>query len=160
MSAGDQPGGVTLETLREWVQSDDPLLNELAFHTAFAHPHTVPGLDEDERLRICLTFLEAALSGRYGGSISDGPYVLAHTVQAWIRGLSASDRPADRAALEEVLAMIERVARTGDDHARDVIVLGILEHVFEDEELRALFADWEQDAQLAPLYEEAERLSR
>ncbi len=158
MTAAD-PGRVSVATLREWSRSDDPSLNHLAFHTAFAHPGTVAGLEEDERLDICLTFLEAALSGRYGDAIPDGPYVLAHTVQAWIRRLRASDAPADRAALERVVAMLERVARAGDDAARDVIVLGILEHVVDDDDLRGVFDGWTHDPVLSPLYREAERLA-
>jgi hypothetical protein len=150
---------VPLPTLREWARSDDPLLNHLAFHTALDHPETVPGLNEDERLEICLGFLEPALAGRYGDSIPEGPYVLAHTVQGWLRRLVDADGPADRAAVTRILDLLEGVARTGDDAARDVIVLGVLEHVFEDDRLRALFASWEHDPELAPLYEEAERLS-
>jgi hypothetical protein len=160
VSATDQPGQVPLATLREWAQSDDPLLNQLAFHTAFTHPETVSGLSEDERLEISLTFLEAALSGRYGDRITDGPYVLAHTVQAWLRRLSARDGSEDRAATAEIVSMLERLARTGDAAARDVLVLGILEHALDEDALRPLFAHWARDPELAPLYEEAERLSR
>lgn len=145
---GEPPGSrhIPLQTLHEWTESDDPLLHHLAFHTAFAHPETVDGLTEDERLEICLRFLEAALSGRYGESIPDGPYVLAHTVLGWLRRLTESDTPSDRAAVAAILSMLERLARSGDPATQDVIVLGILEHAFEDEATRELFESWESDS--------------
>jgi len=154
-----EPQHIPLETLLEWTRSDDPLLHHLAFHTAFAHPETVIGLSEEQRLAICLGFLEVALSGRYGESIPDGPYVLAHTVLAWLRRLSESDGPADRAAIDAIVSLLERLARKGDEATRDVIVLGVLEHALEDDRTRELFESWGTDPELAPLYEEAVRLS-
>ncbi len=150
---------VPLETLREWRASSDPLLHHLAFHMAFSHPERVSELCEEERLEICLQFLEAGLSGRYGDRIPDGPYTLGHTTLAWLRALSESGGPADRVALAAVLSMLERLARDGDAATRDVIVLGVVEHAFEEEKTRALFAGWASDPTLAPLYEEAARLS-
>lgn len=141
--------------MREWAASGDPRLHYLAFHTAFAHANEVHGLGEQERLDICLAFLEAALSGRYGDDVPDGRYSLAHTTLAWLRQLARDDRK----ALDALLAMIERVARDGDASTRDVIVLGILEHAFEDDATRALFAAWAHDADLETLYEEAARLA-
>jgi hypothetical protein len=153
-----EPQHIPLETLLEWTRSDDPLLHHLAFHTAFAHPETVIGLTEEQRLEICLAFLEDALSSRYGESIPDGPYVLAPTVLAWLRRLSESDAAVDRAAIDAIVSLLERLAREGDDATRDVIVLGVLEHALEDDATRELFANWAADPELAPLYEEALRL--
>jgi hypothetical protein len=150
---------IALQTLRGWIQSDDPLLHNLAFHTAYAHPETVNGLNEEERLKISLRFLEHALAGRYGDSIPDGPYVTAHTVLDWLSRLTESEDPSNRTALTAILAMLERLARSSDDATRDVIVLGVLEHAFEHPRLRALFEQWADDPHLAPLYKEAVRLS-
>jgi hypothetical protein len=162
VSAADGPRGsgrVPLATLREWSESPDPLLRHLAFHTAFAHPGDVPGLSDDERLKICLDFLEAGLAGTFGDSIPDGPYVLAHTTLGWLRQLLASGTPTDLAAASTVVSMLERVARAGPPAARDVIVLGVLEHAFEEPQTRAAFAGWADDPELGPLYREAVRLT-
>jgi hypothetical protein len=150
---------IPLATFRGWVESDDPMLHHLAFHTAFAHPETVEDLTEEERLAFCLRFLETGLSGRYGESIPDGPYVLGHTVLGWLLRLRESDQPQDRSAIARILSMLETLARTGDESTRDVIVLGILEHALEHEAMRGLFESWAVDPALAPLYEEAVRLS-
>lgn len=145
--------------MREWAASGDPRLHYLAFHTAFSHADEVSGLGEKERLDICVTFLDAALSGRYGDDVPDGRYSLAHTTLSWLRQLAGTDGGDGRSALDTVLAMIERVARNGDASTRDVILLGILEHAFEDEATRALFAAWADDADLRPMHEEAVRLA-
>lgn len=157
--SGHEREPIPLETLREWAASPDPLLNHLAFHTAFSHPGDVSGLDEEERLEICLRFLEAALAGRYGERIPDGPYVLAQTTLGWLRQLRSDERPESRAALDRILAMLERLARDGDDETREVVLLGVLEHAFEDEQTRALFAGWAQSPGLEGLYDEASRLA-
>lgn len=150
---------IPVETLREWMASDDPLLHHLAFHTAFGHPETVDGLEEDERLDLLLHFLDEGLSGRYGESIPDGPYVLGHTVLGWLQQLTASDDPGARNALARVMQLLERLARQGDPATRDVLVLGILEHAFADDRTRALFEPWASDPELSALYDEARRLS-
>jgi hypothetical protein len=151
---------VPLQTLREWIRSDDPLLHYLAFHTAYSHPDTVSGLSDEERLDICLLFLEAGISGRYGEAIPDGPYVLAHTVLGWLRVLTESDNPFSQTEARAILRMIECVARRGDPATREVLLLGILEHAFQSQATRALFDEWLADPQLARLYQEAVDLSR
>jgi hypothetical protein len=149
---------VPLETLRSWAESGDPLLNDLAFHTAFAHADTVPGLEERERLEIVLRFLEQALTGRKEG-LPEGPYVYAHSVLGWLQSLAGSDDPADRETLGAVVGMLERIAREGDAATRDVVLLGTLEHAFEQDATRALFDHWADDPDLRPLYEEARQLN-
>ncbi len=151
-------GEVSLETLEQWVSSSTPSLNYLAFHTAFVHPDDVTGLDERRRLEICIGFFEAALSGNYGDTLPEGPYVLAHTLLGWLRRLARSANAADVAAIAGIMAMLERLVRNGSDATRDVIVLGLLEHAFEDQVTRKLFWHWTTDPVLAPLYEEAIRL--
>ena len=153
------PGQIPLATLKEWAESADPSLHYLAFHTAFAHPDTVPGLDERRRLEICIGFLQAALAGAYGETLPDGPYVFAHTVLSWLRQLARSDQTGDGPALAALLAMLERLARNGDGATREVIVLGVLEHAFEAPQTKDLFRGWKDDPTLAPLYREAVRLS-
>lgn len=156
MTAPEQ--AVPLETLRSWADSPDPLLNHLAFHTAFGHPESVPDLEEAERTRIALGFLEAALAGRREG-LPEGRYVYAHEALSWLRSLAHSGDPGDRQTLEALVAMLARIAREGDPETRDVVLLGTLEHAFEDERTRAPFEPWGEDPELASLYEEARRLS-
>ena len=156
---GSRQGKVPLQTLRDWAQSTDPVLNQLAFHTAFEHPSDVDDLGARERLEICLRFLERALAREYGDSIPDGPYVLAHTTLGWLRQLAASGDRAARDELDAIIAMLERVARRGDAATRDVIVLGILEHALAEPGTGALFRQWADDPELAPLYHEAESLA-
>ena len=150
---------VPLDTLKEWAESTDPSLHYLAFHTAFAHPDTVQGLDERRRLAICIGFLEAALAGAYADTLPDGPYVFAHTVLSWLRQLARTDQPRDARALRAVLEMLERLARSGDPATREVIILGVLEHALEEPRTAELFRHWNDDPILEPLYREALRLS-
>lgn len=150
---------MSLALLREWFESPDPQLAYLGFHTAFFHPDTVAGLAEPERLERCLAFLAAGLAGRYRDAIPDGPYVLGHTVAGWLRTLAAADAPADRSAARAVESMLARTAREGDASTRDVIVLGVLEHVLGDPAVAPLFAHWAGDPALAPLYREGAALA-
>jgi len=152
------PGRVPLSKLREWAGSDDPLLRNLAFHTAYEHPATVDGLAPPERESICLRFLEDGLAGRFGNSIPDGPYVLAHTLAAWLRSETASSDPAPRATVAAIVSMLERLARAGDAATREVILLGLLEHVVDEDATREPFEGWRDDPELGPLLAEAERL--
>jgi hypothetical protein len=156
MTAPDQV--VPLETLRSWAEASDPLLNHLAFHTAYEHPESVPDLPEDERKRIALRFLEDALAGRLEG-LPEGRYVYAHTALAWLRALVVDGDPESGRTLEALVDMLARVAREGDAETRDVVLLGALEHAFDDPATRAPFDSWVRDPQLAPLHEEALRLS-
>jgi len=162
MTAEDGSGGaqpIVLGTLRAWLTSGDPLLEQLAFHTAYSHPERIPELTDEDRLDICLCFLEKGLAGHYGNRIPDGPYTLAHTTLDWLREVSELDSPSGRRTLAAILSLLERLARNGDPGTRDVIVLGILEHAFEDPRMRVLFAGWMQDTALHVLYKEAAHLA-
>ena len=156
---GQPPGRLNAKTLREWLDSEDPLLHHLAFHTALTHPETVADLTGPERIELLTRFLRDGLTGRYGDAIPDGPYVLAHTVQSLLRQLSESEDRGDRDAADAIVAMLGDVARNGDEAARDVIVLGVLEHAIEHPPTWALFDAWDDAPDLAPLRDEAVRLS-
>jgi hypothetical protein len=50
---------------------------------------------------------------------------------------------------------MEKLYRAGDEGIRRAIVDGILEHLFEERELRQFFADWQADPELKTAYDEA-----
>jgi hypothetical protein len=152
-------GKVSLAQLEEWASAADPQLRYLSFHTAFAHPEDVPGLSGARRIELCVEFLEAALAGVFGSALPDGPYVWGHTVLGWLNKLSISKDSNAGRAKAAILAMLERLARRNDPATRDVVLLGVLEHAFDDAQLRTLFDEWASDPDLAPLHREAARLS-
>ncbi|MEE6179651.1 hypothetical protein [Mycobacterium sp. 050134] len=152
-------GPVPLTRLEEWASAADPQLRYLAFHTVYVHPGDVPGLSGARRIELCIEFLEEALAGTFGSALPDGPYVWAHTVLGWLNQLSTSKDPNADPAKAAILAMLQRLARSDDQRTREVVLLGVLEHAFDDSELRALFDGWASDPELATLHREALRLS-
>ncbi len=60
-----------------------------------------------------------------------------------------------RSAISILIASVTKLYVGGDRSLRNAIVTGFLEHVFEESELIALFADWKDDAVLGEAYDEA-----
>ena len=146
-------------TVRSWMESDNPGLHHAAFHTLLEHPEQVPDMTGGERISLVDRFLEGALQGRYSTHLADGPFVFGHTAAAWLKTLTRSQAAADREGAHDVVRMLERVVKSGDPNAREVVLLGVLEHVLADPEMRGLFGSWREDDVLAPVYEEGLKLA-
>ncbi len=147
------------QTARSWMESDDPGLHHAAFHTLLEHPEQVADMPTGERIALVNRFLEGALQGRYSTHLADGPFVFGHTAAGWLRTLARSQDPAERKGAADVVRMLERVAGSGGDQAREVLLLGVLEHVLNDPALRDLLGSWREDPSLAPLFEEGLKLA-
>jgi hypothetical protein len=60
-----------------------------------------------------------------------------------------------RSVLEDLKVWLARLYREGDQDLRTCIVQAILEHLFEQEQIREFFADWLNDEVLAVAHAEA-----
>ena len=82
-------------------------------------------------------------------------YDAASEAQRWMLNIWDSERGTGE-SLANWKDWIEKLYRAGDEKIKRAVVDGILEHLFEEKEMRQLFADWKTDSQLQTAYDEAQ----
>lgn len=132
---------------------DDPL-RHAGFHLLLSHP-AVCDVSEEKRRAFLLEYFEDGFLGRHRGPREEGPYALGHIFSAWLRDAW----PESDVAAEQAKEMLARVIRTGAHQSREIVLLGVLEHLFEEEAFLSLFEDWKDDPALSSTYEEARDLA-
>ena len=63
-------------------------------------------------------------------------------------------------SLDEIKSRLARLYKSGDIDVRECIVNGILEHLFERNDVAAYFIDWKADSELGQAYDDALLWSR
>jgi hypothetical protein len=70
------------------------------------------------------------------------------------------DASVSRQILESLKSWLEQFYREGDQTIRTCVIQATLEHLFEQEQIRECFSDWQNDEVLAVAYREASEWDR
>jgi hypothetical protein len=65
------------------------------------------------------------------------------------------DASVPRPGLEDLKGWLETLYREGDQAIRTCVIQATLEHLFEQEQIREFFSDWQKDGELALAHREA-----
>jgi hypothetical protein len=146
---------VSLGDIENWIASDDIEI------MGFTH-----GLLSDDRFRIdppislsayikfTKHYFGRCIRENHEGQWSESRYTAGATFVN-LFGSLWRDQTVPREVLSELKTWLEQLYREGDPAIRTCIVHAALEHLFEQEEIRNFFSDWEQDKVFAAAAREA-----
>jgi hypothetical protein len=146
---------VTLSDIREWMASDDieilgfthSLLSDRRFRVQ-------PPISLAEYIEFTKSYYGRCLRENPDGDWSASRYIAGGELVNIFASLWR-DSSVPRPVLEELKAWLERLYREGDQTIRTCIVQATLEHLFEQEQIREFFSDWQNDEVLAVAHSEA-----
>jgi hypothetical protein len=136
------------------AQGDDPL-RHAAFHLLVSHPELTRGMPDEDADEFVARYFEDGLRGSHEGPRGEGPYLLGHMFVTWYRSRfdqGEGVRHRGRRVLENVLS-------TAPADVYDIVVLGVLEHLFTDERIARFFAAWDHSPVLGAAYREGLELA-
>jgi hypothetical protein len=146
---------VDLADIRRWSKSDD--VEILGFTSALIHDARFrinPPLTPDEYRAFVMHYYERCLKEDPNGKWADSRY----SAGAALVNIFASlwrDSRVSRETLKELKDWFGRLYAEGDEPLRTCLVTATFEHLFEQKEIRDLFADWKTHPVLAKAHKEA-----
>lgn len=136
------------------AKGDDPL-RHAAFDILVGHRDVTSNVSAADADDFILDYFEDGLRGDHSGPRGEGRHVLGHMFISWFDVNWVQDNPNIRRGRD----MLARVIGTGDEIAYEVVVLSVLEHLFEDDDISNYFTEWVDDPVLSRAYHEALELS-
>ena len=148
---------IQVEDVRRWGESEDVeelgavvgLLSNERFYRFIQPPPTY-----DDCAPILKRYFVRCMAENPDGRWSDSGYLAAHGLNIWFRSVWR-DENLPKTARADLKTWIAEIYRSGDREFRDALLLGALEHMFEDREIREFFSDWKNDPLLSDAYSEA-----
>lgn len=139
-----------------WMRSEDlRVLGALYVLTDQAWNRIQPAVDRDTICAFILRYyMRCIAEGPQGEDFVMSRYEAAQTMAGWIKHLWGK-RPETDAILQQVAATLKQAYVNGQEEIKQCLVNGVLEHVFEEQDLIALFQDWKQDGRLRGAYDAA-----
>jgi hypothetical protein len=141
----------------DWSLSDDPEILGAVVELVGQHSELIdPPLSPMDVGELLMRNFSVALRLRPlppVGSHAFSAYEAARELGGWFE---AEMSFADGRAEEEAYAMAQRLAaefKSADDEGKNCMVTGLLEHLFENEKLKALFTTWKDDPELWEAYQ-------
>lgn len=116
--------------------------------------YIAPRLDTDDYFRFVLPYLEECVLKDPTGAWVDSRYVAGRQLVAWIIHFW-NDKRFSRERLVEIKSRLADMYERGADDVRNGVVNGVLEHLFENRELRVYFEDWKDHPILGAAYKRA-----
>lgn len=154
-------GDVPREDLRRWIATDD-LLTWSAVYALMekSWQRIRPELPAEEQVAFMLRYLvrcveENPAPGEYLHGGYEAAWQLAASLKEWRRRGGRVAGIARRAVPD-----LERLYRGRDPARRTRVLCGVLEHAFEDPEIRPWFALWDRDSDLRDAYRLASEWGR
>jgi hypothetical protein len=158
------PTAIGNSKVQEWKESlDENVLGLLLYAVSSQWSRIQPGLSRAEYGDLVLSVFRAAVEGRSlkKTSYAQSPYEIGHTFASWASDAvsNASLEPQVSEVLARTKEVLAALYRGGDESQRRCVVDGVLEHLFENKEIRQLFASWQLQSDLLPAFEEAAKWS-
>jgi len=154
---------IPASTVVEWMRTTD--LEALgALQVLISDPRhagrIVPRLSFDAVFEFTMRYSERCiLENPQAGQWASSCYLVGHDLVRWF--LRMWDDPlVARQRLGEIKSRLARLHKSGDIDVRECIVNGILEHLFERNDVAAYFIDWKADSELGQAYDDALLWSR
>lgn len=150
------------EAVRNCMTSPSAELRGIAFYLLFERQELIEQRIEQssrgEHFQFCLRFLLDCAAVDRGGDYVPSRCEVLEYFRAWIQMLLRS-RDNFRDAIAAIRDALAEVYLPETNEGRDMVVLIVLEHVFESEAARTIFAAWLTNPTLALAYEEGIKLS-
>ena len=137
------------DEVRRWISSGDLLTWSAVYAIVEETPARIdPEMPAEECAEFVRRYLvrcidENPMPGEYLHGGWEAAWLLAAHMKVWRR---REARGAD--SLQPVTAELERMYRRADPAVRNRVLCGVLEHAFEDPELRPAFSHWDRDGDL------------
>jgi hypothetical protein len=153
-SAGSE---VPRQLFEELMRSKYPEVRTVASEAVFERPGTIEGFSDRARAThaLCLEFLIESMVENRRSFHRYSRFEAAECLCTMIRGLSQFEA---RSELEDVRNSLAHLCKAGGEGPTNAVVVGILEHLFTEPQFVQLFAPWQSDAELSPVYQEAVKL--
>lgn len=116
--------------------------------------HIKPSLETRDCYDFIVTYLEECIVKDPDTEWTDSRYLAGHALVAWINSFW-NDQTFPRQRLTEIKERLAALYKNGDDHVRDGVLNGVLEHLFERPSLAKFFKDWKDDPILSKAYSDA-----
>jgi len=151
---------VAKSKIDEWARSTDAnVLSLLLRAVSIGWDRIQPTLPRGDYGKILINALKVVLTNPCDAESGYmyTSYDLAHQLTAWALEAATESRkdPEIQEVLTQIIDALGDLYRTGDQRQRRCIVDGAVEHLFERDEGRALFASWQHDPDLRVAYDEA-----
>lgn len=139
-----------------WMQSEElRVLGAVYVLTDKAWGRIQPTLAGDTICAFILRYyIRCIVEGPQSEDFVLSRYEAANTMAEWIKHL-CNKRPETDTLLQQVAATLRTAYLNGQEEIKECLVNGVLEHVFEERDLVALFEDWKWDGRLSGAYEAA-----
>lgn len=143
----------------EWKKSEDEDVLQLLFHAiTYEFARIQPSLSRAEYgdllLRVFAVMVRRKAEKRTPYALS--PYEIGYLFACWAtEAIGDSAQPENIEVLNRGREVLGALYQSGDESQRRIIVNGTLEHLFENAEIRQLFAGWQTDVNLLPAFEVA-----
>jgi hypothetical protein len=143
--------------IRAWMQSSSIEVQGYLFGILYEGHRCVFEAPTEQEIRDFMRrYLERCLVEDHTNSTyAESPYLAAHSVRAWF----SREWGRNRAVAGEIRDWLASICRCGDQRVREAVLLGTLEHLFQDDAIAEYFMTWERDPMLSPLVSEARRLA-
>ncbi len=141
--------------VRTWMASKDPdvLGATYGFFHSSAASRVGPALSFDEVFDFTLRYFEWCIrTDPAPVGWANTRYSAGWDLVGWFFGLW--DQSRDRNYLKKIKTRLAGLYKTGDADLKKSIEHAIIEHLFERKQVREFFADWENDPDLKPAYDE------
>jgi hypothetical protein len=146
---------VALSDIQRWMDSGD--IETLGFtHNLLSESHfrVEPPISVAEYVRFTKHYYERCMRENPEGAWSSPSYIAGGELVNIFASLWR-DSSVPRSVLEDLKVWLGHLYSKGDANLQKCVVHATLEHLFEQEKIRELFADWQNDRVLAVAYEEA-----
>lgn len=147
------------ERVYEWMQSEDAeALGAVRYLISDPrhYPRIQPPLEFEDGFSFYIKYYELCFREDPHGEWSDSRYITGSEVVSWFISLWR-EPSVPLSALDEIKDWLGKLYRSGDHELRTCIVDATLEHLFEQNQIREYFADWQNDPILKTAYTEGLR---
>ncbi len=106
-----------------------------------------PPLTKDDYVQFVMEYFERCFPEHPVGDYSHSSYIAGADFVRWFMHFW-NESDAKRAVPTVFKDWLRRLYLSGDEHLKDVLVNGILEHLFENRKVLRFFRDWDADPEL------------
>lgn len=148
----DATHSIPKDQVLAWMTDDDlETRGAVYLLTDRAWSRIQPALTKDEQCSSMAAYLlECLETNPTSGNLVHSGYEAAWELAAWLKHLDDISGTED--VLQHVAQEIERIYRSADSKTKDRIMAGLLDHAFEQKNLRRFFAHWLYDPALRRAY--------
>ena len=146
---------IPAESLREWIESDNPQIVAVGLRAAVEHRERIAGVvPVEEVCSKALSHFRQNFHEVLPHSAAEARHESGRSFCSWFAAVSADDS-FPREALLDLKGLLAQTYREGNAALRQHVVADVLEPLFESRRLAAYFIDWQEDPELREPFAQA-----